>query len=82
MDWRANDQWNALDPKAVKTPTLVIHGEKDPYAPIANQSKLFSELGHPDRAWVIVAGGDHAAHLENSGPRFVHAVIGFLRRPH
>lgn len=82
MDWRASDQWNALDPSAVKTPTLVIHGERDPYAPIANQSLLFSQLGDPDRAWVIVAGGDHAAHLENCGPRFVHAVVGFLRRPH
>lgn len=82
MDWRASDQWNALDPAAVKTPTLVIHGERDPYAPIANQSLLFTQLGHPDRAWVIVAGGDHAAHLENCGPRFVHAVVGFLRRPH
>ena len=82
MDWRANDQWDALDPAAIETPTLVIHGERDPYAPIDNQARLFTGLGNPDRAWVIVAGGDHAAHLENCGPRFVHAVVGFLKRPH
>lgn len=81
MDWRAADQWTALDPSAVRTPTLVIHGERDPYAPILHQSELFSQLGHPDRAWVIVPKGDHAAHLENNGPRFVHAVVEFLRRP-
>ncbi|MCH9681965.1 MAG: lysophospholipase [Deltaproteobacteria bacterium] len=80
-DWRGNEQWNALDPAAVHTPTLVIHGEKDPYAPIANQAKLFSRLGTPDRAWIIIAGGDHAAHMENNGPRFVHAVVEFSRRP-
>lgn len=79
-DWRAGQQWNALDPAAVAVPTLVIHGEKDPYAPIGAQAKLFSRLKSPDRAWVIVAGGDHAAHLENCGPRFVAAVVGFVRR--
>lgn len=82
MDWRASDQWDALDPAAVKIPTLLIHGEKDPYAPMNNQTTMFNQLGHPDREWVIVAGGDHAAHMENSGPRFVHAVVEFIRRPH
>ncbi len=80
-DWRGTDQWNALDPAAVHTPTLVIHGERDPYAPVASQAKLFARLGTPDRAWVVVAGGDHAAHLENNGSRFVHAVVQFVRRP-
>jgi pimeloyl-ACP methyl ester carboxylesterase len=81
MDWRAADQWNALDPAAVRTPTLVIHGEHDPYAPIPIQAELFALLGHPDRAWVILPHGDHAAHLEDAGARFVHAVVEFLRRP-
>jgi pimeloyl-ACP methyl ester carboxylesterase len=80
MDWRASDQWNALDPAAVHTPTLLIHGERDPYAPIPNQAELFSLLGHPDRTWVILPGGDHAAHLESSGPRFVEAVVMLARR--
>lgn len=81
MDWRGNEQWAALDPAAVRTPTLVIHGERDPYAPLLHQSELFSLLGHPDRAYVIVPQGDHAAHLEDNGARFVHAVVQFLRRP-
>jgi pimeloyl-ACP methyl ester carboxylesterase len=81
MDWRASDQWNALDPAAVQTPTLVIHGERDPYTPIVHQAELFSQLGNPDRAWVILPHSDHAAHLEDAGPQFVHAVVEFLRRP-
>jgi pimeloyl-ACP methyl ester carboxylesterase len=65
----------------VNVPTLVLHGEHDPYAPIAHQAKLFARLQHPDRVWVVLAGGDHAAHLETTGPRFVHAVVEFLERP-
>ncbi len=80
-DWRGTEQWSELDPAKVRVPTLLIHGAKDPYAPIANQAPLFSRLGHDDRAWVIVANGDHAAHLEDSGPRFVQAVVTFLDRP-
>ena len=55
------------------------HAEDGP--PVESQAKLFERLDHPDRQWVILAGGDHAAHLENSGPRFVHAIVTFLDRP-
>ncbi len=80
-DWRASDQWNALDPSRVTVPTLVLHGAKDPYAPIANQAKLFSRLGTDDKAWKTIAGGDHAAHLEDAGPRFMAAVLSFMDAP-
>jgi pimeloyl-ACP methyl ester carboxylesterase len=80
-DWRGSDQWNALDPAAVTVPTLVLHGAKDPYGPVANQAKLFSRLGTDDREWVIIAGGDHAAHLEDVAPRFMDAVLSFVDAP-
>ncbi len=80
-DWRGSNQWNALDPAKVIVPTLVLHGAKDPYAPQGNQTKLFSRLGTDDRAWVSIAGGDHAAHLEDVGPRFLEAVLSFIRTP-
>jgi pimeloyl-ACP methyl ester carboxylesterase len=78
MDWRGSEQWNALDPAAVTVPTLLIHGEQDPYAPVASQAKLFVRLSTPDRQWVIVPGGDHAAHLEDT--HFVAAVRAFVER--
>lgn len=80
-DWRASDQWNALDPAEVTVPTLVLHGAKDPYALVGNQAKLFSRLGTEDRAWVSIAGGDHAAHIEDVGPRFMEAVLSFVLAP-
>jgi pimeloyl-ACP methyl ester carboxylesterase len=80
-DWRSSEQWNALDPGQIDVPVMVIHGEADPYAPVQTQARLFERIKHADRQWVIVAGCDHAAHLENCGPRFVHAVVTFLQRP-
>jgi pimeloyl-ACP methyl ester carboxylesterase len=77
-DWTALEQLGALDPAAVGVPTLVIHGERDPIAPVAAQARLFTRLGHADRAWVILPGCDHAAHLERCAARFVDAVVGFV----
>ncbi|MEM6293585.1 MAG: alpha/beta fold hydrolase [Myxococcota bacterium] len=77
-DWRGTEEWNELDPGKVTVPTLVMHGAKDPYAPKANQVKLFNRLAAEDRAYVVIAGGDHAAHLEDVGPRFIDAVLGFV----
>jgi hypothetical protein len=30
---------------------------------------------------VIIAGGDHAAHLEDEAPRFMDAVLSFVDAP-
>jgi pimeloyl-ACP methyl ester carboxylesterase len=78
VDWRDEHEWNELDPARVQVPTLLLHGEHDPYAPVAAQARLFARLGHPDRSWIVLGGADHAAHLESAGPRFVAAVVGFL----
>jgi alpha-beta hydrolase superfamily lysophospholipase len=80
-DWRRLEQFNALDPAKVTTPTLLIQGELDPIAPTATQAAFFSRLGTADRAWVVMAGGDHASLIENMQPAFVAAVVGFLERP-
>lgn len=80
-DWRHLEQWNALDAKKVAVPTLLIQGEFDPLAPTASQARLFAKLANPDRAWVIIAGGDHAALLEDTQPAFVAAMVNFIQRP-
>lgn len=80
-DWRGAEEWKALDPAAVKTPTLIIQGERDPLATTALLTKLWSRLGTADRHWVVLAGGDHAAHLERPMPRFVDALVRFVERP-
>jgi pimeloyl-ACP methyl ester carboxylesterase len=81
VDWRALAEWNELNPADVLAPTLLIQGEQDPFAPTDRQAAFFSRLGTADRAWVTIAGGDHAAHLETPRPAFIHAMISFLKRP-
>ena len=81
VDWRALEQYAELDPAKVAVPTLLLHGERDPLAPVEAQSHLFTKLGNPDRQWVILAGGDHAALLEDTAPALIAAVVNFVERP-
>lgn len=84
VEWRNLDQFNALDPQRVKAPTLMMIGQFDPFYAqhSAAQAELFVRLGTADKEWVILAGGDHAALLERTAPRFVEAIANFLERPH
>jgi alpha-beta hydrolase superfamily lysophospholipase len=80
-DWRGLEEYNALDPARVQVPTLLIQGELDPLAPSNAQARFFARLGDPDRQWVVIAGGDHAALLEDMQPAFVAAMANFIERP-
>ncbi len=80
-DWNKLDEYSVLNPQKVKAPTLLMHGERDPLAPIDAQSRVFVGLGNPDKQWVILAGGDHAAMLEDSHDAFIAAVKAFVERP-
>lgn len=80
-DWRDLEQFAALDPARVHTPTLLIHGAHDPLAPVAAQARVFSRLGCADRQWIILPNSDHAALIENSSQAFLAAVTGFIERP-
>ena len=79
VDWRHEEQFNVLDPAKLRTPILVIHGEKDPYAAGAGMPNFFAKLAAVDHAWVVLAGTDHVAHLERQGA-FVQALVSFLER--
>ena len=80
-DWKALQEWNQLSAPALTVPLLLLHGEFDPYAPVASQAKSFAKFGSPDRAWVILAGGDHAALVEKTLPAFISAIVNFIERP-
>ena len=80
-DWKALQEWNQLSAPALTVPVLLLHGELDPYAPVASQAKSFAKFGSPDREWVILAGGDHAALVEKTLPAFISAIVNFIERP-
>jgi pimeloyl-ACP methyl ester carboxylesterase len=77
-DIRGLDQYNALDAAKVRVPTLLLQGEFDPIAPAEKQVKLFTRLRTAHKQWVVVPGGDHAAHLEAPREYFIHALASFL----
>ncbi|MFQ5719262.1 MAG: alpha/beta hydrolase [Acidobacteriota bacterium] len=79
--WRDTQEFNALDPAQVVVPTLLIQGEHDPYTQTRAQALFFAGLGTPDRQWVVIPGGDHAALIEDTMPAFVAAMASFIERP-
>jgi pimeloyl-ACP methyl ester carboxylesterase len=80
VDWRDEQQFNAFSPARVQVPVLLVHGDRDPQAPMAIGTKLFNRFSTPDKWWIILPGADHAAHLEKSAPLLVRAVATFTRR--
>ncbi|MES2178642.1 MAG: alpha/beta fold hydrolase [Gemmatimonadota bacterium] len=79
VDWRREEQFRALDPAKVHTPTLVINGERDPYAKDANIPAFLAKLGTIDHWWIVLASADHVAHLERQAA-FVQALVSFMER--
>ncbi|HET7695781.1 MAG TPA: alpha/beta fold hydrolase [Vicinamibacterales bacterium] len=79
-DWRDEQQFNAFVPARVQVPVLLVHGDRDPQAPMSIGTKLFNRFGTPDKWWIILPGADHAAHLEKSAPLLVRTVVNFTRR--
>lgn len=79
VDVKSADQLNVLDESKITVPTLIIAGEFDPIAPIANQMKLLSRLGTGHKQFVSVPGGDHAAFLETPRAYFILELVSFLR---
>ena len=82
VDWRNQQaEFQALDPSKVRVPTLLLHGERDPFAPEDAQARLFTGLGTHDKQWVVLSGGDHAALIEDTHAAFVAAIVAFVSRP-
>lgn len=78
-DWKDERQFQAIDPSKVHVPTLLLDGERDPYANASNHPAFFPRLGTADRWWVVLPGADHAAHLELQRA-FVNALVAFMAR--
>jgi pimeloyl-ACP methyl ester carboxylesterase len=78
-DWRLESQFSVLDPALVHVPTLLLDGERDPYANASNHPAVFARLGTADRWWVVLPGADHAAHLERQ-QAYVNALVAFMER--
>jgi pimeloyl-ACP methyl ester carboxylesterase len=80
VDWNSPDEFRELDPAGIVTPTLLLQGERDPLTPSDAQARLFTRLRTPDRQWIVLPGGAHAALIENTHPAFIAAITSFIER--
>ena len=78
-DWNQLQQWNALQASAVAVPTLLLQAEFDPLADTQSHAEVFTELANPNKQWVVLAGGDHAALLETPRQRLINASTAFMQ---
>jgi pimeloyl-ACP methyl ester carboxylesterase len=81
VDLRGDTEFDALNPAAVKVPTLVLFGERDPGIAQADAGKFFARLAAPDKQLVVLPGADHVAQLEDTHAAWISAVVDFLTRP-
>ena len=75
VDVRRLHQFNALDASKVKVPTLLIQGEHDHLTNTMAHAQVFTQLGHAQRSWVVLEGGDHAAHIEKPRDHMIRAMV-------
>lgn len=78
-DWGHEDEFNVLDPKKVTVPLMLLQGASDPGIKPAGSARVINGLGNESRAWVVLPGSDHAAHLEDRTHKaWIMAIIDFI----
>jgi pimeloyl-ACP methyl ester carboxylesterase len=65
-------------PRRISRPTLVILGEHEAVSKMKDQLAFFAALASPDKRFVIIPGGGHGVHLEQTRERWRGAVLDFL----
>ncbi len=78
VDWHQLHQWNALEGAALEVPVLLLQAEFDPLANTDAHARLFVNIANPNKQWVVLAGGDHAALLETPRARLIKASVDFI----
>ena len=77
-DWNELQQWNTLAASAVGLPTLLLQAEFDPLASTESHAKVLSNIANPNKQWIVLAGGDHAALLEAPRAKLLKASVDFI----
>lgn len=70
-----------VDPKKVMAPVLLIRGEYDGIATVADLQDFFGQLPTGDRQFVILPGVAHSVVLATNRQLFWHAAKSFLSMP-
>lgn len=82
VDWNHYHEFNICNPAKITSPTLIIHGDRDPYVDLESMRHLFLGISGTDKHWVVLSDCDHCAHLlDTTRDKFARTVVSFLRQP-
>ncbi|MDB5515283.1 MAG: alpha/beta hydrolase, partial [Tardiphaga sp.] len=70
-----------VHPDKVLSPVLLVRGEYDGIATIADLEEFYNKLPNGDRQFVILPGTAHSVILATNRQLFWHVVRGFLTMP-
>jgi pimeloyl-ACP methyl ester carboxylesterase len=70
-----------VDPKKVMSPVLLVRGEYDGIATVADLEEFYNQLPNGDRQFVILPGTAHSLVLATNRQLFWHVMKGFLDMP-
>jgi len=77
-DWNKMHEWNQLAAGRVTVPVLLLQAEFDPLANTSVHANVFPAFSNPNKQWIILAGGDHAALLEAPRNRLIASTVSFI----
>jgi alpha-beta hydrolase superfamily lysophospholipase len=70
-----------VDPKKVMSPVLLVRGEYDGIATIADLEEFYNALPNGDKQFIILPGIAHSVVLATNRELFWHATRAFLDMP-
>jgi len=82
VDFKNLEEWDALNPLKVTSPTLLIQGEFDPLAHTSVHAEAFAKFNTAKKWWVVLENGDHAALLEHTRHEMLAAMDAFMSAIH
>jgi pimeloyl-ACP methyl ester carboxylesterase len=70
-----------VDPKKVLSPVLLVRGEFDGIATVADLEEFYNQLPNGDRQFIILPGTAHSVALATNRQLFWHVTKAFLTMP-
>ena len=70
---------NISKAKNIKSPVLIIHGDRDQTTPIQMGKKVYQELPEKTKDLIIVEGGGHNNLIQVAGGSFWLWIQGFIQ---
>jgi uncharacterized protein len=82
LSWVAGSSFdNVGKAKNIKSPVLVIHGDRDRITPIQMGEKVYQELPEKTKKFITVPGAGHNDLVQVAGGSFWLWIQGFMQKP-